>query len=130
MNKDNINISAIETYLYGIMDGKVSENTYVGELPSTIQSTWTDMCLIDIGSAISDLDAYGKGMVNVFLYARPLQSGAKNVAVLAQLEKKLNEVILNANDATYQINRHRNYTDYDSERKWHCNIVVLNLTIY
>ena len=130
MNKDNINISKIETYLYSIIDNKVSANTYAGTLPDTIQSEWEDMCLIDCGSAIADLNAYGGGVVLIWLYARPLSSGAKNVEKMSSLEMKLNEVIAKASNGTYQINRRNTYTDYDGDRKWHCNIVELNLTIY
>lgn len=130
MNKDNLNISKIETYLHSLIDNVVSNNTYVGTLPDTIQSDWEDMCLIDCGSAITDLNAYGGGVVLIWLYARPLSSGAKNVAKMSALEMKLNEVIANAGNATYQINRRNTYTDYDGDRKWHCNIVELNLTIY
>ena len=108
----------------------VSKNTYVGTLPDTIKSDWEDMCLIDCGNAIVDMNAFGGGVVLVWLYARPLASGAKNVARMAALESKLNEVIAGATSRTYQINRRNTYTDYDTERKWHCNIVELNLRIY
>lgn len=87
------------------------------------------MCVIDLGSDIVDFNAYGKGVVLVWLYARPLATGAKNVAKMSELETKLNEVIDTARNSTYRINRNATYTDYDSERKWHCNIVELNLTI-
>ena len=130
MDKNNLNISKIETYLHGITDGVVSENTYVGTLPDTIQSSWNDMCLIDVSNAIYDLDAYGRGIVHVFLYARPLLNGSKNVALLSSMEQKLNEVIQKADNPLYQINRLNTYTDYDTERKWHCNIVALNILIY
>lgn len=129
MIKDNLNVSKIETYLYSIIDNEVSANTYVGTLPDTIKSDWTDMCLIDVSSQIRDMDAYGRGVVLVWLYARPLASGAKNVAQMSVLESKLNEVIEQANDSIYRINRRNTYTDYDSARKWHCNIVELNITI-
>ena len=129
MNKDNLNISSIETYLYSIIDTTVSNNTYVGELPDVIQSSWTDMCLIDVANAVKDFDAYGSGLVNIFLYARPMQSGSKNVAVMSKLEKALNAVISSAVSDTYHINRAHTYSDYDSDRKWHCNIVTLNITI-
>lgn len=130
MNKDNLNISKIETYLHSIIDNVVSNNTYVGTLPDTIQSSWNDMCLIDVGNSIYDLDAYGSGIVHILLYARPLLSGAKNVAVMSTLEQKLNNALKNANSNIYSINRRSTYTDYDTERKWHCNIVALNITIY
>lgn len=130
MNKDNLNISKIETYLNSIIDNVVSENTYVGTLPDTIQTGWTDMCLIDAGTAINDLDAYGSGVVHILLYAKPLSDGSKNVSGMSKMETRLNEVIRSANSRTYQINRRNTYTDYDAERKWHCNIVELNITIF
>lgn len=130
MNKDNINISKIETYLHSIIDNKVSKNTFVGNLPDTMQSTWQDVCLIDCGSVIADMNAYGRGVVLVWLYARPLANGAKNVAQMAAMESKLNEVIKGATSSTYQITRRNTYSDYDTVRKWHCNIVELNLHVF
>jgi hypothetical protein len=129
MRKDNINISEIETYLHSIIDNVVSDNTYVGTPPETLKESWNDVCVIDVGPSIRDMDAYGKGVVLVWLYARPLANGAKNVAKMSELETKLNEVIKNAHDRTYRINRGATYSDYDSNRKWHCNIVELNLII-
>jgi hypothetical protein len=129
MRKDNINISEIETYLHSIIDNVVSDNTYVGTPPETLKESWNDICVIDVGPSIRDMDAYGKGVVLVWLYARPLANGAKNVAKMSELETKLNEVIKNAHDRTYRINRGATYSDYDSNRKWHCNIVELNLII-
>lgn len=130
MDRQHLNISKIESYLHSIIDNKVSNNTYVGTLPDTIKSEWTDMCLIDLSANIRDMDAYGAGVALVWLYARPLANGAKNVAKMSELESKLNEVIASANDSIYHINRRATYSDYDSERKWHCNIVELNLRIF
>lgn len=129
MDKKHLNISKIETYLHSIIDNIVSNNTYVGTPPETLKEDWDDICVIDVGPNIKDMDAYGKGVVLVWLYARPLANGAKNVAKMSELETKLNEVIKNAHNSTYRINRRATYTDYDPERKWHCNIVELNLTI-
>lgn len=130
MDKQHLNISKIETYLHSIIDNVVSQNTYVGTLPDTIVGEWTDMCLIDLSATIRDREAYGQGVVLVWLYARPLANGAKNVAKMTELESKLYEVIEKANDSIYHINRRATYSDYDSERKWHCNIVELNLKIF
>ena len=130
MDKNKINISKIETYLHGIIDGKVSDNTYAGTLPDTIKSSWNDMVLIDAGNAINDLDAFGRGIVLIFLYARPMLNGAKNVSLLSTLEQRLNDVIATSSDKTYQLSRANTYTDYDTERKWHCSIVALNLLIF
>ena len=130
MDKNNINISKIETYLHSIIDNKVSKNTFVGNLPDTMQSAWQDVCLIDCGSAIADMSAYGRGVVLVWLYARPLANGAKNVAQMAAMESKLNEVIKGAHSSTYQLTRRNTYSDYDTVRKWHCNIIELNLHVF
>lgn len=129
MNKNHLNISKIETYLHSIIDNVVSNNTYVGTLPDTIQSSWSDMCLIDCDLGVRDFDAYGQGVVLVWLYARPLLSGAKNVATLSSMEMKLDDVLRNAKSDIYQINRRSTYSEYDSERKWHCNIIELNIVI-
>lgn len=130
MNKNNINISKIETYLHSIIDNNVSANTYVGTLPDVIQSDWNDMVLIDCGNSIYDMDAYGSGVVLIWLYAKPLANGAKNVAQMSALESKLNEVIESASNSIYAVNRRNTYNDYDSDRKWHCNIVEINLRIF
>lgn len=129
MDRNLINISKIETYLYSIIDNVVSENTFVGTPPETLKESWQDMCFIDLGPNIKDYDAYGSGAVLVWLYARPLANGAKNVAKMSELETKLNEVIENAHNGTYRITRRATYADYDPDRKWHCNIVELNLII-
>ena len=130
MDKNNMNISRIETYLHGIIDNKESKNTYAGTLPDTIKSDWNDMVLVDCANRVSDMDAYGEAIVLVWLYARPFENGSKNVAVMDELETKLNEVIENANDKIYVINRRNTYSDYDSDRQWHCNIVELNVRIF
>lgn len=130
MDKNNMNISRIETYLHGIIDNKVSKNTYAGTLPDTIKSDWNDMVLVDCANRVSDMNAYGEAIVLIWLYARPFEDGSKNVAMMEELETKLNEVIENANDKIYVINRRNTYSDYDSERQWHCNIVELNVRIF
>lgn len=133
MNANNINISKIETYLNSILDNVVSNNTYFGYMPdaSVVQSSdWQDMVMVEIPNGVQDRDAYGQGTVLVWLYARPLESGKKNVAKMSQLEMKLNEVVAQANDKNYQITRRMTYTDYDNEIKWHCNVVELILKVF
>lgn len=129
MNIDKLNISNIETYLHSIMDGIVSEHTYAGTLPDTMKSEWNDMCLIDCGNKLHDFDAYGQGTILIWLYARPRSNGTKNVTIMNDLENKLNYVIQNASNANYSFSRGVTYTDYDSTRQWHCNIVELNILI-
>lgn len=130
MDKNNLNISKVEDYLYRALKSKVSANLYIGTLPDTTQSAWTDMCLIDCGNGFRDYDAYGKGTVLIWLYAKPLSNGQKNAKVMDKLEMGLNEAISQADSKTYRINRGNVYCDYDSTRRWHCNIVELNLLIF
>lgn len=132
MDKNNLNISKIETFLNGILDNRVSDNTYFGSIPSksAIPSNWNDMCFIDIPNGIRDLEAYGQGTVLVWLYARPMASGRKDVATLSKMEQALNKVIQENNDNTYQISRRLTYTTYDADVDWHCNVVELILKVF
>lgn len=133
MNANNLNISKIETYLNGILDNVVSNNTYFGYLPdaSIVKSSdWQDMVMVEIPNGIRDMDAYGQGTILVWLYARPLESGRKNVAKMSELETKLNTVIANAKDKNYQISRRMTFTDYDTDIDWHCNVVEIILKVF
>ncbi len=133
MIRDNMNISKIETYLNSIIDNVVSSNTYFTKLPDAsvvTSSDWTDMVLIDIPDGIRDFEAFGQGHVWVGLYARPLESGKKNVAKMSQLETRLNEVIKTSSNKTYHISRNDVHTTYDEDIKWHCNVVELILKVF
>lgn len=132
MNKNNLNISKIETYLNSIIDNVVSNNTFFTALPEkeTIDaSDWKDMVLIDFPMGIKDLEAMGSGEVDIVLYARPLESGRKNVAQMSVLETKLNEVIENARDKNYRLSRDDARSMYDTDINWHCNVITFILKV-
>ena len=132
MNKNNLNISKIETYLNEILDGVVSNNTFFTTYPnvSVVKSSdWHDMVLVDIPSGISDMDAMGQGIIFIGLYARPLESGKKNVKKMSELEVKLNEVLSNASNSQYMLLRSDVHATYDDDIDWHCNVVELTITI-
>lgn len=132
MDANNLNISKIETYLNSILDNVVSKNTFFGYMPdaSIVQSSnWSDICFVEFPNGIRDMDAYGQGTALVWLYARPLESGRKNVAKMSQLEQKLNEALESAQGDKYSIRRRLTYTDYDTEIKWHCNVIEIIITI-
>lgn len=133
MDKDVMNISKIETYLNDIIDGAVSDNTFFTVLPdpSVVKSSdWQDMVLINIPEGIKDFEAYGQGHVFVGLYARPLESGRKNVKKMSELEIRLNEVVKNANHNNYHISKDDALSTYDDDVNWHCNVVTLIIKIY
>lgn len=132
MDKNTLNISKIETYLNSILDGIVSDNTFFTTYPNVSvvkASDWQDMVLVDVPSGISDMDAYGKGFVFIGLYARPLESGKKNVKKMSELEVKLNEVLSNASNSQYMLLRSDVHATYDDDIDWHCNVVELTITI-
>ena len=132
MDINKINISKIETFLNGILDNVVSKNTFFTATPdaSVVKSSdWKDIVLIDIPNGVRDFDAYGKGTVLIYLFARPQESGRKNVAVLSKMEARLNEVINTSSNDTYLLKRRLTFTGYDTNIDWHYNVVEITLTI-
>ena len=127
-----MNISKVETYLNSIFDNFIIRNTFFGSMPEkeTIESSWDDIVFVEMPGGIRDREAYGQGTVLVWLYARPLANGAKNVKVMSGLETKLNEVIKNASNPTYSISRRTTFTDYDTNINWHCNAVEIVVKIF
>lgn len=133
MDSNKINISKIETFLNEKIDNVVSKNTFVGsKVPdkTAIPADWKDMVLIDIPNGIRDFEAYGQGTVLVSLFARPMESGRKNVAVLSKMEESLNQVIKSNTDKTYTLSRRLTYTGYDSDIDWHFNTIEVIIKVF
>ena len=133
MDSNKINISKIETFLNEKIDNVVSKNTFVGsKVPdkTAIPADWKDIVLIDIPNGVRDFDAYGQGTALVSLFARPMESGRKNVAVLSKMEESLNEVIKSNTDKTYTLSRRLTYTGYDSDIDWHFNTIEVIIKIF
>lgn len=130
MVNEKMNISEIETYVYGLMNGVVSDHTYVSTLPETIKSSWNDMLLIDCDNGVNDRGGYGSGNILLFTYARPRSDGSKNVAKLKRLDEAVNDIIKNQDSSgNYYLFRRKTYSDYDNTRNWHCNVIVLGITV-
>lgn len=133
MDINKINISKIETFLNEKLDNVISNNTFFAALPNASlvkSSDWEDMVLVDIPNGIRDFDAYGQGTILVYLYARPMESGKKNVAALSNMEAVLNDVVKANTDKTYHLSRRLTYTDYDTDINWHCNVVELIIKVF
>lgn len=133
MDKNNLNISKIETYLNSIVDNVVSNNTFFTTIPdaSVVKSSdWKDMVLVDFPIGIKDLEAYGRGEVDIILYARPLESGKKNVAKMSELETKLNEAVANASSVSYQLVRDDARSLFDTDINWHCNVITYIIKVF
>ena len=132
MDKNNLNISKIETYLNSIVDNVVSNNTFFTTIPdkATVEaSDWKDMVLVDFPMGIKDLEAMGRGEVDIVLYAKPLESGKKNVAVMSQLEEKLNKAIAQAKSTNYMLYRDDAHSSFDTDIDWHCNVITYILLV-
>lgn len=133
MDSNKINISKIETFLNEKIDNVVSKNTFVGsKVPdkTAIPTDWKDIVLIDIPNGVRDFEAYGQGTVLVSLFARPMESGRKNVAVLSKMEESLNEVIKSNTDKTYTLSRRLTYTGYDADIDWHFNTIEVIIKVF
>lgn len=123
MIRDEANISAIETFYNAILDGDISENVFPSTLPPKIDSM-NDMVVISCDTGINNYNAYAGGYVELWLYARPMSSGKKNVALMSKMEKRLNEIIQEqkSKNSHYCITREETRTDYDAVRNLHVNI--------
>ena len=133
MDSNKINISKIESFLNGKIDNMVSKNTFVGsKVPdkTAIPADWKDIVLIDIPNGVRDFEAYGQGTVLVSLFARPMESGRKNVAVLSKMEESLNQVIKSNTDKNYTLSRRLTYTGYDSDIDWHFNTIEVIIKVF
>lgn len=133
MDSNKINISKIETFLNEKIDNVVSKNTFVGsKVPdkTAIPADWKDIVLIDIPNGVRDFEAYGQGTVLVSLFARPMESGRKNVAVLSKMEESLNQVIKSNTDKTYTLSRRLTYTGYNSDIDWHFNTIEVIIKVF
>lgn len=131
MRNDCINISAIETHLDKVIRKNVCRRCYAGTLPSTLKEGDMDMVVIDCGN-IQDLAAFGKGIVNIYLYAQPI-NGVKNVPALSKLEKAFKKALdTDAFDSeNYSVPREFLYQDdgYDTTYNMHFIIKAIQLII-
>lgn len=129
MLNDKMNISEVETYLHGLFK-TVSDHSFVGNLPDTIKSSWNDMILINCDNGIRDFNGFGHGTALLLTYARPRSNGSKNVTRLKEMDSEINTIIKNQDSSgSYFISREKTYSDYDYSRNWHCNVIVLGITV-
>lgn len=130
MNKDLLNISAIENFLHSVLYNKVSNKLFFGGLPSTISSEWTDMIVVDMSNTINDLNAFGLGTISILLYsAKNRADGTKNSAVLSELSKKLNEALRSYTHTNYSFKRIGVVSDFDSVSKLYYDAVILRIMV-
>lgn len=106
----------------------ISDHVFFGNLPASLDSDWTDMIQVDVNS-ISDYDAYAKGSVNIFLYAKAADSTSKKpVKALESMETKLDEVLETYYNQHYSTRIGFRDQGYDSNTKYYYNVVNIEIT--
>lgn len=121
------NISEIQDFLWGLFDSEIFANKYLDELPSVLN--FDTALVIDCGKNITDMNGYSYGTALLFLYAKPLESGMRNVKALKEMENAVNDIIRNNSNESYSINRRHTYSDYDASRNLNAIIIEINILI-
>ena len=124
-----LNISYIEDFFYTLFQNKALGEVNVGsKLPDTLSKAATRMTLVDCGN-MRDLDAYGSGVVLVYLFSKSDGNGKKSVPTMAEMEETVRLLVEKSRHEHYVISRGATYSDYDSNYDMHYNVVEINLTI-
>ena len=129
MYKNRLNISDIEKFIVDIIWKKVSDNVFVGDLPSAIDSKLKDMVVIDCSNTINNMNAFGYGTVNIIMYANPTSDGMKDEELLGDMCDMLTICVEENKNPSFGLTIGNTYSDYDTNRKLHCNIVQLKIVI-
>lgn len=129
---DELNISSIETHLDGVIRKHVCRHCYAGRLPATLKDSVKDYVVIDCATGINDLNAYGRGIVNIYLYAQPI-NGVKNVPLLQELEKAFRNAMDDGrfDNEHYTVAREVAYSNQDYDATYGMDFIIkaINLII-
>lgn len=124
----NRRLSRIENFFSMLLiNGKISNNIFVGELPPTTSKDWDDFVNVDVGQQ-RDHGGYSSGYANIYLYARPKGIPLrKNVKLLDKMEGILDDVIENSNNKDYTIQVLYRDSGYDSNRQFHFQMISVSV---
>ena len=133
MTSDAIHISKILTHLDTVIRKNVCKQCYAATLPSTLSEKIDSYVVIDSANALYDYAAYGKVIINIFLYVRPIANGQMNVAALSKLEAAFDNALQGDmfDNENYKVAREVAYsnTGYDNTYGMHYKIEAIRLTI-
>lgn len=127
--EDRKSISSVETYFDAILRGRLTDNLFFTEMPTSLRKKWKEFVVVDCGSTLNDKGAYSQGSVLIFLFAMPNSTGTKNVKILSRMESCLNRIIMEADDPHYVISKTGSYSDYDAINDLFYNVVTINLIV-
>lgn len=133
MTSDAIHISKILTHLDTVIRKNVCKQCYASTLPSTLSEKIDRYVVIDSANALYDYAAYGKAIINIFLYVRPIANGQMNVAAMSKLETAFDNALQGDmfDNENYKVAREVAYsnTGYDNTYGMHYKIEAIRLTI-
>lgn len=133
MTSDAIHISKILTHLDTVIRKNVCKQCYAATLPSTLSEKIDSYVVIDSANALYDYAAYGKVIINIFLYVRPIANGQMNVAAMSKLETAFDNALQwdMFDNENYKVAREVAYsnTGYDNTYGMHYKIEAIRLTI-
>lgn len=137
MDKNLLNTSYLESFLYdefarkGEYQEGVSYNTFVSALPLNISDKFKDMVVIDCGTPIFDVNAYGKGVATLIIYTKPMVDGQKDIGLVSELETRMRAVVDKTHfvDKGYVLSCNKTFSDFDGKRNLFMNVWILNITI-
>lgn len=123
-------MSRVENYFSMMLTKSgISDNVFFGNLPAVLKSEWKEMVLVDV-QAVHDYDAYAKCSVNVFLYAKSVDSeSSKPVKKLNTMEVLLDETLKVECDKHYSVIAEWRDQGYDSNSKYYYNVVNVSVTV-
>lgn len=133
MTSDAIHISKILTHLDTVIRKNVCKQCYAATLPSTLSEKIDRYVVIDSANALYDYAAYGKVIINIYLYVRPIANGQMNVAAMSKLETAFDNALQGDmfDNENYKVAREVAYsnTGYDNTYGTHYKIEAIRLTI-
>lgn len=133
MTSDAIHISKILTHLDTVIRKNVCKQCYAATLPSTLSEKIDSYVVIDSANALYDYAAYGKVIINIFLYVRPIANWQMNVAAMSKLETAFDNALQGDmfDNENYKVAREVAYsnTGYDNTYGMHYKIEAIRLTI-
>lgn len=122
-------ISSIQTYFDSMLRGVLDDNIFFDAPQQTINDAWKSFVVVDLGTEISDMNAYSGGTVRVMLYIRPISSGMSNVALAQEKEKIFSSILKENTGGHYLLRRLANMSDFDDDTGFHVITYILRLTI-
>lgn len=122
-------ISRIENFFSKMFaKSDISKQRFFGTLPPVTEGSWDDMLFVEVNRQ-NNVDAYQVGSVSIYLYARPTGNYlSKNIRRLDEMERALFDAIRNTPSDEYSLDYNWTMSDYDTERKFHFNVVNFSIT--